>query len=193
MRPDQSEDELFTGLPRRVELGSARNISLQLWTSYLIARTATRSWPWINPARASRSSCSQTITIPTTGKVTTGSLPPVTPPPPPPSSIATSAAAKVALHLKVPVSDKPGASLIEKPKPPLEVSAKGDKKLRIHTIRRAQCVESGHDKFDEVVTKFLQEAGEANVTEIHPINYEQFDVGTQKIMTDYGVLIVYRG
>jgi len=138
-------------------------------------------------------SCSQTITIPTTGKVTTGSLPPVTPPPPPPSSIATSAAAKVALHLKVPVSDKPGASLIEKPKPPLEVSAKGDKKLRIHTIRRAQCVESGHDKFDEVVTKFLQEAGEANVTEIHPINYEQFDVGTQKIMTDYGVLIVYRG
>jgi DNA-directed RNA polymerase subunit RPC12/RpoP len=139
-------------------------------------------------------SCNQTITIPATGKVTTGSLPPVTPPPPSaPSAIASSAAAKVALHLKVPVSDKPGASLIEKPKPPLEVAARGEKKVRIHTIRRAQCIESGHDKFDEVVTRFLNEVGEPNITGIHTINYEQFDVGTQKIMTDYGVLIVYRG
>lgn len=138
-------------------------------------------------------SCNQPITIPATGKVTTGSLPPVTPPPPAPSPIASSAASRVALHLKVPVSDKPTASLIEKPKPPLEVAAKGEKKIRIHTIRRAQCVESGHDKFDEVVSKFLVEVGEANITGIHVINYEQFDVGIQKIMTDYGVLIVYRG
>ena len=136
--------------------------------------------------------CNQTITIPAAGKVTTGSLPPATPPPPAPTSIAPPAP-KPALHLKVPVSDKPTASLIEKPKPPLDVSAKGDKKIRIHTIRRAQCVESGHDKFDEMVTKFLQDVGEANITGIHTINYEQFDVGTQKIMTDYGVLIVYRG
>jgi hypothetical protein len=93
----------------------------------------------------------------------------------------------------VPVSDKPGASLIEKPRPPLEVAAKGEKKIRIHTIRRAQCVESGHDKFDEVVSKFLNDVGESNVTGIHVISYEQFDVGTQKVMTDYGVLIVYRG
>ena len=138
-------------------------------------------------------SCSQTITIPAAGKMTTGSLPPVAPPPAAPSPIASSAASKIALHLKVPVSDKPGASLIEKPKPPLEVAAKGERKLRIHTIRRAQCVESGHDKFDEIVSKFLQDAGESNITGIHTINYEQFDVGTQKVMTDYGVLIVYRG
>jgi hypothetical protein len=137
--------------------------------------------------------CNQNITIPSPSKVTTGSLPPVTPPPPAPSPIAASAGAKVSLHLKVPVSDKPAASLIEKPKPPLDVAAKGEKKIRIHTIRRAQCVESGHDKFDEMVTKFLNEVGEAHVTGIHTINYEQFDVGTQKIMTDYGVLIVYRG
>lgn len=136
-------------------------------------------------------SCGESLTIPASGKVTTGPLPPIEPPPMPAPS--TTSPAKPALHLRVPVSDKPGASLIEKPRPPLEVAAKGEKKLRIHTIRRAQCVESGHDKFDEVVTKFLNEAGESNVTGIHPINYEQFDVGTQKIMTDYGVLIVYRG
>jgi hypothetical protein len=28
---------------------------------------------------------------------------------------------------------------------------------------------------------------------IHMINYEHFDVGIQKIVTDYGVLIVFRG
>jgi DNA-directed RNA polymerase subunit RPC12/RpoP len=46
-------------------------------------------------------SCGQHLTIPSSGKVTTGALPPVTPPPPGAlvSPIASSAAAKVALHL----------------------------------------------------------------------------------------------
>jgi hypothetical protein len=140
-------------------------------------------------------SCNHSITIPATGKVTTGSLPPVTPPPPPGqvNPMHSSAAAKISLNLKVPVTDKPTASLIEKPRPPLEVAAKGEKKIRIHTIRRAQCQENGHDLFDEKVTKWMSEIGEANITGIHIVSYEQFDVGTQKIMTDYGVLIVYRG
>ena len=140
-------------------------------------------------------SCGQEITIPSTGKVTTGALPPV-----PPPSVATagphaaSAAAKIALHLKVPVRDKPGESLIDKPKPPLEVVQKGaGKKLRIHTIRRAACIESGHDKFDEKVTAFLQEVTETNLVGIHTVSYEMFNVEVQKIMTDYGVLIIYRG
>ena len=138
-------------------------------------------------------SCGEQITIPATGKVTTGSLPAVTPPPAA-SPIAASAAAKVPLHLKVPVRDTPGESLIDKPKPPLEVVQKGaGKKLRLHTIRRAACIESGHDKFDEKVTAFLQEVTESNLIGIHAISYEMFDVGVQKIMTDYGVLIVYRG
>jgi hypothetical protein len=126
--------------------------------------------------------------------VTTGSLPPVTPPPSLASSIAASAAAKVPLHLKVPVRDTPGEPLIDKPKPPLEVVQKGaGKRLRVHTIRRASCIESGHDLFDDKVTAFLQEVTEANLISIHTISYEMFDVGVQKIMTDYGVLIVYRG
>ena len=139
--------------------------------------------------------CSEHLTIPATGKVTTGALPPVNAPSHTTASpIAASAAAKVPLHLKVPVRDKPGESLIDKPKPPLEVVQKGaGKRLRLHTIRRAACIESGHDKFDEKVTVFLQEVTETNLVAIHTISYEMFDVGIQKIMTDYGVLIVYRG
>jgi len=139
--------------------------------------------------------CGEQLTIPAGGKVTTGALPPVTPPPSPTASpIAASAAAKIPLHLKVPVRDKPGESLIDKPRPPLEVVQKGaGKRLRIHTIRRASCIESGHDKFDEKVSAFLQEVTETNLVGIHTISYEMFDVGVQKIMTDYGVLVVYRG
>jgi DNA-directed RNA polymerase subunit RPC12/RpoP len=137
-------------------------------------------------------SCGQNITIPTSGKVTTGPLPPAATPPP--SSIASSAAARAPLHLKVPVRDTPGEMLIDKPRPPLEVVQKGaGKKLRIHTIRRAACVESGHDRFDETVSAFLNEVTETNLVGIHVISYDFFDVATQKMMTDYGVLIVYRG
>jgi DNA-directed RNA polymerase subunit RPC12/RpoP len=139
-------------------------------------------------------SCGQNITIPTGGKVTTGSLPPMAAPPPAPSSISSSAAARVALHLKVPVRDKPGEILIDKPRPPLESVQKGaGKRLRICTIRRASCVESGHDHFDEKVTDLLNEITETNLVGIHVLNYDFFDVATQKMTSDYGVMIVYRG
>jgi hypothetical protein len=115
-------------------------------------------------------------------------------PAPTASPIASSAAAKVELHLKVPVRDTPAESLIGKPKPPLEAVQKGaGKRLRSHTIRHASCIEAGHDKFDEIVSKFLQEITEANIISIHTISYEHFDVGIQKILTDYGMLVVYRG
>ncbi len=139
-------------------------------------------------------SCGHTITIPAAGKATTGSLPVATDPTSSaPSSITTSAAAKVEMHLKVPVHDKPVASLIAKAAPPLEAVVKGaGKKLRCRTIRHANCVESGHDKFDEKVTEFLSEIGEGNIVGIHTVGYEFFDVGTQKIITDYGLSIIYR-
>jgi hypothetical protein len=92
------------------------------------------------------------------------------------------------------VRDTPAESLIGKPKPPLEAVQKGaGKRLRSHTIRHASCIEAGHDKFDEIVSKFLQEITEANIISIHTISYEHFDVGIQKILTDYGMLVVYRG
>lgn len=111
----------------------------------------------------------------------------------PANPISSSAAARVALHLRVP-TNKASESLIAKPLAPLEVAAKeSDKKIRTKTIRHTDCIEVGHDKFDEVVTNFLSKVGETNIISINPINYTYLDIGTQKLMTEYGVLVVYRG
>jgi hypothetical protein len=109
-------------------------------------------------------------------------------------SIASSAAAKIEMHLKVPVRDKPGEVLIAKPKPPLEAVARGaGRKIRVRSIRHSNCVEAGHDKFDERVMEFLNEVGEANLIGIHTVGYTHFDVSIQKIVEDYGLVVVYRG
>jgi DNA-directed RNA polymerase subunit RPC12/RpoP len=108
--------------------------------------------------------------------------------------IATSAAAKIEMHLKVPVHNKPTESLIAKPLPPLEVAAREtDKKIRIKSIRHTDCIEVGHDRFDEIISTFLGKVGESNIVSINAFNYTHLDIGTQKLMTEYGVLIVYRG
>ena len=112
----------------------------------------------------------------------------------PVSAMASSAAAKVEMHLKVPVHKGPTATLIEKPKAPLEVAAReSDRKMRVKTIRHTDCIEVGHDKFDEVVTNFLQKIGEVNVISVNSLTYTHLDIGSQKLMTDYAVLVIYRG
>lgn len=137
--------------------------------------------------------CGETITIPAQGKVTTGSLP-GSAAASGPNPITSSAAAKVQMHLKVPMHATPAESLIKKAAVPLEAVAKGaDRQIQVKTIRHAACIEVGHDKFDEVVSKFLGQVGEHNIISVHPINYEHFDVQTQKVMTDFGLTIIYRG
>lgn len=112
----------------------------------------------------------------------------------PVNPIASSAAAKIEMHLRVPVRTTPTESLIEKPLAPLEIAAKEtDKKIRIKTIRHTDCIEVGHDRFDEIVSNFLAKTGEANIISISTITYTNLDIGTQKIMTEFGVLIVFRG
>src|SRR5437016_1639409 len=112
--------------------------------------------------------CGIAITIPEKPTKTASSAPPAGGGEPDamhlaPSAIASSAAAKVEMHLKVPVHDKPGESLIKKPQVPLDAVAKGaDKQMRIKTMRHDKCIESGHDKFDEMVSKILAQIGEAN-------------------------------
>ena len=109
------------------------------------------------------------------------------------NAIASSAAAKVEMHLKVP-TNKTAESLIEKPPPPLEVAAReSDKKMRVKTVKHTDCIEVGQDKFDEVVTNFLNKVGEPNVISITQLTYTHLDIGTQKLLTDFGVMIVYRG
>jgi hypothetical protein len=107
--------------------------------------------------------------------------------------IASSAAAKVEMHLRVP-SNKAAESLIAKPPPALEVAAKdSEKKLRTKTIRHSDCIEVGHDKFDEIFTNFLSKVGEANIVSINTVAYTFLDIGSQKLLTDFGVMVVYRG
>jgi hypothetical protein len=108
---------------------------------------------------------------------------------------ASSAGAKEEKHFQVPVSGSPTASLIQKANPPLEAqrSAGGEKLMRIKCIRRTDCVEVGKDHFDEVVTKALQAIGDGNIVSINTIAYTHVDMGSRQILTDYGVMIVYRG
>jgi len=141
------------------------------------------------------------IKCPTCGaKITIPNRPSEVVPAPPPADgvhpvnpIASSAAAKIEMHLKVPVRDKPGESLVKKAVPLAVATRAADKRIRIRTIRHAACIEAGHDKFDERITEFLNEVGEANIISVHVVNYEHFDVALQKIMTDYGLIVVYRG
>jgi len=143
--------------------------------------------------------CAESITIPNAGAPgtrtgsntdslpTDGGVHPVNP-------MASSAAAKVEMHLKVPVRAEPTERLIEKSSKPLEVAAReSDRKLKVKTIRRLDCVEVGHDHFDEQVTKFIQKVGEHNIVNYVPVNYSYLDIGSQKLLTDFGVMIFYRG
>lgn len=144
-------------------------------------------------------SCGEAIVIPEPNQVPHSGIPTLPPEAGaraasnPANPIAASAAAKVEMHLRVPTNKTPEV-LIAKPLAPLEVAAKEtDRKIRVKTIKHTDCVEVGHDKFDEVVTNFLGKVGEPNVISITTLSYTHLDIGTQKLLTDFGVMIVYRG
>jgi len=129
-------------------------------------------------------SCGQSIIVPTPDPANVHVANP----------IATSAAAKIERHFVVPVHDHPSEALIHKANPPLEVTAReGDKTLHIKCVRRTECVEVGHDRFDEKVSELLGKIGESNIVSINTITYTHLDIGSQKLLTDYGVMIIYRG
>jgi hypothetical protein len=44
-----------------------------------------------------------------------------------------------------------------------------------------------------VVSEFLGRIGEANIVSINTLAYTHLDIGSQKLMTDYGVMVVYKG
>jgi DNA-directed RNA polymerase subunit RPC12/RpoP len=142
-------------------------------------------------------SCGETIVIPAEAAPSPAGLPPlhgVSTDHQPINAIASSAAAKVEMHLKVPVSASPTASLIVKANKPLEVAAKEtDKTVKVKTIRHTDCIEVGRDKFDEVITNFLNKVGQEHIISITPLTYTHLDIGSQKLMTEYAVFVVYKG
>lgn len=138
--------------------------------------------------------CSRDIVVPAANAPEVRATPPP-PPKPAPVSPPAPATPEDSRKFKVPVSDKPVAPLIRKALPTLETQARqdGKKLLHIKTIRHSDCKEVGHDKFDEVVTEFLNRIGEENIISITPINYSYVEMGTQKLITDFGVAVIYRG
>ena len=75
-------------------------------------------------------------------------------------SIASSAAAKVEMHLRVPVHKSPGASLIEKPLAPLEVAAKE----RIARYDEYMRLAGEHDARQKEALHALSSAGQPVMT-----------------------------
>lgn len=97
-------------------------------------------------------------------------------------------------RMAVPASQKPIESLIQKPNKSLELAAKESKPgMRVKTLRHSDCKEVGKDKFDESVSDFLNNIGDQNIVSINPINYSYLDIVSQKILTDFGVMVIYRG
>ncbi len=132
--------------------------------------------------------CNATITIPIPQpQAAQANIHPLNP-------IMSSAAARETHHYAVPVHEAPSEVLIKKPNPPLEVAAKStEKKLRIKSIRRTDCVEVGHDRFDEKVSEFLGGIGEGNIVSVNTLAYTHVDMASRQLMTDYGVMIIYKG
>jgi transcription elongation factor Elf1 len=128
-------------------------------------------------------SCAKSVTVPASGP--SSIRPPSRQLPPVPKDDKKYA---------VPVTDRPTESLIKKPSKTLEASAKDAKPgLKVRTIRHSDCKEVGKDLFDSIVSEFLAEIGDQAIVSITPINYSYVDLGTQKLLTDFGVMIVFRG
>jgi len=106
--------------------------------------------------------------------------------------MATSAAAKEEKHFSVPVHDHPTEVLVKQVAKQEEVSGT-ERKLKIRAIKRVDCVEVGKDRFEEVVSSFLNRVGQENVISINTIYYTHIDMATRTLLSDFGVLIVYKG
>lgn len=109
------------------------------------------------------------------------------------NAAATSAASKIEMHFVVPVREGPAEVLIAKAKKTEEEEAADvEKKIRVKIMRHTDCVEVGHDRYEELVGKFLNKVGEANIISLTPLTYTHIDIATQKILTDYAIQIIYR-
>ena len=107
--------------------------------------------------------------------------------------MADSAAAREEKHYSVPQREKAPEALIEKPLKPLEAAAKEGIDLKVKTIRHSDCIEVGRDRFDDIVCQFLAKIGESNIVSITPINYSHQELATRAWITDFGVIVVFKG
>lgn len=125
----------------------------------------------------------------------------IVPPPPPQQSSPGEEARSLLLppkeekHFKVPTySTAPPVASISKAHKPLEIAAKeSDKKIRVKTIRHADHVEVGKDLFDDHVSEFLQKVGDTNIVSLQPFVYTHMELASRQWISDYGIMVVYKG
>jgi len=138
--------------------------------------------------------CQKVLTVPEASSAPAPASPASAAAPPTSPDPSAEPALRDERRMAVPVSPKAVEALIQKPNRSLEVAAKESKPgIRVKTIRHSDCKEVGKDKFDEIVSDFLNRIGDQAIVSITPINYSHLDIGTQKLLTDFGVMVIYRG
>ena len=65
-------------------------------------------------------------------------------------------------------------------------------RIRVKSFKRTEFIEIGKDMFDQNVSKFLTDIGTENIINILPLTYEHIDMASEKVVADYGVIVVYK-
>ena len=140
--------------------------------------------------------CGNTLVVPAPTNENTqpgasAAPPSAAPPAPAPAAPAPPPAAEKVFS--VPQRTTPAEALIEKPKPSLEVAAKQGDRLRVKTIKHGDCVDIAKDKFDDIVAEFIAKIGFDNIISMTPFSYSHVAHGGSTLLTDYALMIVYKG
>jgi len=64
--------------------------------------------------------------------------------------------------------------------------------VRVKSFKRTEFIEIGRDRFDDAVSQALTAIGAQNIITILPLNYEHIDIASEKVVTDFGVIVVYK-
>ena len=64
--------------------------------------------------------------------------------------------------------------------------------IRVKSFKRTEFIEIVRDRFDDAVSQALTAIGAQNIITILPLNYEHIDIATEKIVTDFGMIVVYK-
>jgi hypothetical protein len=64
--------------------------------------------------------------------------------------------------------------------------------VRVKSFKRTEFIEIGRDRFDDAVSEALTAIGAEKIITVIPLNYEHIDIATEKVVTDFGLIVVYK-
>ena len=73
-----------------------------------------------------------------------------------------------------------------------EVEMAAGTTIKVRSFKRTEYIEIGRDTFDKHLGEFFTAIGEENIIQILPLTYEHLDIATEKVVSDYGMIVVYR-